>query len=257
MIVAVMYVLMKLMFLQLYPAYMCFKALKLNDAKQYSHLVIYWLVTTTYLVVEYVADIFVFWLPFYYEIKLLLILWLIFPQTNGTKLLYDQYLEPFLKKNEQQIDQAVIETQHRIKVHMTAYSKRLVQLIRSSISDSLFKPKEEEPVMAAKAVDPIADNSWSPIGLFATLMNATSGMHQLAQQATTKITADTSADATSSSPSLSDPRLDRTESYDSLASLVNNNPSPTSTPNPSATWSGYFSSFLWKQPAAEKSTKQD
>jgi len=56
---------------------------------------------------EAVFDMVVFWLPFYYEIKLLLLVALQFPQLNLAATLYNSYIRPFLKKNEKQIDSVV------------------------------------------------------------------------------------------------------------------------------------------------------
>ncbi|KAI9302005.1 receptor expression-enhancing protein 4 [Cunninghamella echinulata] len=61
MLIAPIYSLSKLFFLQLYPAYMCYKAIKLNNASQYNSLIMYWIITTIYLVVEHITDIFIFW----------------------------------------------------------------------------------------------------------------------------------------------------------------------------------------------------
>ncbi|KAI8060999.1 TB2/DP1, HVA22 family-domain-containing protein [Gongronella butleri] len=283
MITAPLYVCLKLFFLQLYPAYMCYKALKLNDATQYAHLVIYWMVTTVFLVAEYLADIFFFWVPFYYEMKTVLVLWLILPQTNGTNMMYTQYLEPLLKTHEQQIDQAVIDIQQKIKRNLAHYGKLAMHLIRSFISDSLFKPSEEDAAATAAATAaaaastnepaPPPSTTWSPYSLFSTLMAATSTVQQLAQARSNNGTNGSNNNATtapaepsssaSSTSSTAGSRLDRVDSYDSLNSLVNNNSSnngaeSSSSSAPAATnesWSGYFASFVWKQ-QAEKAKQE-
>ncbi|KAI8338699.1 TB2/DP1, HVA22 family-domain-containing protein [Chlamydoabsidia padenii] len=144
MITKPIYLIVKLVFLQLYPAYMCFKAIKVQEANQFSPLVIYWLVTSTYLVVENIADIFIFWFPFYYELKLIIILWLILPQTNGTGVFYTQYMEPFLKANEPYIDQTVVDIQQNVKNKISAYVQKIIHFLRTTISESLFKVKTRQ-----------------------------------------------------------------------------------------------------------------
>lgn len=55
------YFCVKLGLLQLYPAYITFKALKLNNQKEFSALLTFWIVSMSYLSVEYFSDIFLFW----------------------------------------------------------------------------------------------------------------------------------------------------------------------------------------------------
>lgn len=49
--------------------------------------------------------------PLYYEGKLLFVLWLYHPSTNGAGLIYGRVLAPLLKQNEATIDQAAGECQ--------------------------------------------------------------------------------------------------------------------------------------------------
>ena len=70
----------------LYPAYASFKSLRNNNPEEYVQYLVYWLVYAGYLVFEHLADILLFWLPFYYETKVLLVLWLVLPQTQVSLL---------------------------------------------------------------------------------------------------------------------------------------------------------------------------
>ncbi|CAG8632665.1 1547_t:CDS:2 [Rhizophagus irregularis] len=53
---------------------------------------------------EGIADSLIFWFPFYYEMKILFILWLILPQTRGAAYLYDNYIDPTLTFHQKEID---------------------------------------------------------------------------------------------------------------------------------------------------------
>lgn len=73
----------------LYPAYRSYKAVRTKDVKEYVKWMMYWIVFALFCVSETVADILVaFWFPFYYEIKIIFVLWLISPWTKGASILY-------------------------------------------------------------------------------------------------------------------------------------------------------------------------
>ncbi|XP_035224643.1 receptor expression-enhancing protein 4-like [Stegodyphus dumicola] len=51
------------------------------------------------------TDIFIgMWLPFYDELVVLILVWIASPYNTSSKFLYETYLEPLIKKYEQQID---------------------------------------------------------------------------------------------------------------------------------------------------------
>ncbi|CAO3637126.1 unnamed protein product [Cunninghamella blakesleeana] len=284
MFMAPIYSLVKLFFLQLYPAYMCYKAINLKDASQYSTLIMYWITITCYLLIEYVTDIFIFWFPFYYEIKLLIALWLILPQTNGTSIIYHQYLEPFLKQNEPLIDQTLIDIQKNVKQYINIYWKKGIEFLRTAISDSLFRSSEEDTT-TTNSVQPNDDNvtnnnnssqslttTWNPYNLFYTLMLKTSTADHVkpSQPLQQKQESSSSSSTSEESSSVDKSLLERTDSYDSLASFTSNkkqsqqkNDSIESTSSNNDTWGSYMASFIWKSPSSapaidkDKETKQD
>lgn len=55
------YFCVKLGLLQLYPAYICYKAIKLNNQKEFGSLLTFWVVSISFLAIEYFSDIFLFW----------------------------------------------------------------------------------------------------------------------------------------------------------------------------------------------------
>ncbi len=66
-------------------------------------------------VVESFTDVFIFWIPFYYEIKLALLLALQVPQLKLAATLYSTYIQPWLKQNENKIDSMVDEAKTAVK----------------------------------------------------------------------------------------------------------------------------------------------
>lgn len=89
----------------LYPAYKSYKAVRTKDVREYVKWMMYWIVFALFCVVETFADIFIsFWLPFYYELKILFVLWLLSPWTKGASILYRKWVHPTLSQHEKEID---------------------------------------------------------------------------------------------------------------------------------------------------------
>ncbi|KAL6624005.1 hypothetical protein LY90DRAFT_673381 [Neocallimastix californiae] len=87
----------------LYPLYRSYKVLKYNP-NDASKILAFWVVISTFGICQAITDKFLFWFPFYNEIKASIILWLTLPITNGYKFIYDKYIFDFLDKYEVQID---------------------------------------------------------------------------------------------------------------------------------------------------------
>ena len=68
----------------------------------------YWIVFAMLTLTEEVADLFLgFWFPLYYELKILLLIWLLSPATRGSSFLYRQVIHPTLTKKEEDMDDFV------------------------------------------------------------------------------------------------------------------------------------------------------
>ncbi|KAI8990881.1 TB2/DP1, HVA22 family-domain-containing protein [Mycotypha africana] len=131
----------KLGLLQLYPAYIGYKAIKANDQQQFGSLLTFWIVSIVYLAIEYFSDMFLFWMPFYTEIKLVIVLWLILPQTQGAALVYTRYLDPFLNQHETEIDHVLVEIQFRVKKTIVSYGKQCLKTLRKTLLQTIFRSK--------------------------------------------------------------------------------------------------------------------
>ncbi|KAJ3209342.1 hypothetical protein HDU82_000990 [Entophlyctis luteolus] len=55
-------------------------------------------------VIEVFSDFLLYWIPFYYAFKAILILYLVLPQFHGAKVVYEKVLEPYLLKKQSVID---------------------------------------------------------------------------------------------------------------------------------------------------------
>ena len=65
----------------------------------------YWIVHAGLTLVETVADVILgFWFPFYYSLKIVFLVWLLSPLTEGSSLLYKEVLHPMLSQKEKEVD---------------------------------------------------------------------------------------------------------------------------------------------------------
>ncbi|KAJ3306429.1 ER membrane protein DP1/Yop1 [Kappamyces sp. JEL0829] len=88
----------------IYPAYASFKALETDNKIDDVQWLTYWVVFAFLNLIEFFTDILLFWLPFYYFFKAVLICWLVLPQTMGAMTIYKRFLRPFLLEKEKDID---------------------------------------------------------------------------------------------------------------------------------------------------------
>lgn len=93
----------------LYPAYSSYKAIRNKDVDEYVKWMMYWVVFALFTTAETITDVFFgFWFPFYYEIKIIVVLWLLSPATEGSSILYRKFVHPILVKREKEIDEYLL-----------------------------------------------------------------------------------------------------------------------------------------------------
>lgn len=96
-----------LVFGLLYPAYASFKAIRTKNVKEYVKWMMYWIVFALFGAIETFTDVLLSWLPFYYEVKILFVIWLLLPVTKGSSHLYKRFVHPHFAKKEKEIDQYI------------------------------------------------------------------------------------------------------------------------------------------------------
>ncbi|XP_029168777.1 uncharacterized protein LOC114938827 isoform X2 [Nylanderia fulva] len=107
-IYSLIYPIFRLVFGTLYPAYASYKAVRTKNVKEYVKWMMYWIVFALFTCAETFTDVFFsFWFPFYYEIKIILVLWLLSPATKGSSILYRRFVHPALIRREAEIDEAI------------------------------------------------------------------------------------------------------------------------------------------------------
>ena len=72
-------------------------------------------------------------LPFYAFARLLLLSYLVLPQTQGARLLYQSHIDPFISAHESDIDKFITRTHDRVKAIGLSSLKRFVDFIKENI----------------------------------------------------------------------------------------------------------------------------
>jgi len=97
----------------LYPAYASYKAIRTKNVKEYVKWMMYWVIFALFTSAETFTDFFLSWFPFYYEIKIILLIYLLSPATKGSSLLYRKFVHPALLRREQRIDELIHQAQEQ------------------------------------------------------------------------------------------------------------------------------------------------
>ncbi|ANQ08708.1 Uncharacterized protein PCOAH_00030500 [Plasmodium coatneyi] len=76
---------------------------------------------------EYLIDIILFWVPFYYLLKLLFFVYLYMPQVRGAETVYNYIIRPILLKHEKTIDDTVQKISQKATSHLTQITGNLTE----------------------------------------------------------------------------------------------------------------------------------
>ncbi|KAI8596026.1 TB2/DP1, HVA22 family-domain-containing protein [Dissophora ornata] len=151
-----------------YPAYASYKAINSRNNTRLTAWLMYWTVMGLFTLVEFVLDTFIFWFPFYYEIKLLFVLWMILPQTQGSIYLYQAFVDPYLSQHENDIDKALKDMQKQAMAMGMQYFKQAIQIIQNLALDFYKKSAGSSSLVnndaAASARSAPSNNPGAPHG---------------------------------------------------------------------------------------------
>ncbi|XP_043308813.1 receptor expression-enhancing protein 4 isoform X1 [Cervus elaphus] len=128
-----------LVFGMLYPAYASYKAVKTKNIREYVRWMMYWIVFALFMAVETFTDIFISWFPFYYEIKMAFVLWLLSPYTRGASMLYRKFVHPSLSRHEKEIDTYIVQAKERSYETVLSFGKRGLNIAASAAVQAAAK----------------------------------------------------------------------------------------------------------------------
>ncbi|CAL5229940.1 g13367 [Coccomyxa viridis] len=116
-----------------WPAYQNYKTISQKQTDATQQWCMYWLMLALFTVSErMVLDMLVFWVPMYYEAKVLFVLYLWHPKTQGAVYLYNTLLQPFLSQNEAAIDQCIEELKTAFFDYTASYFQKLVNFVQAN-----------------------------------------------------------------------------------------------------------------------------
>ncbi|KAH7731279.1 TB2/DP1 proteinHVA22 family protein [Aphelenchoides avenae] len=81
-----------------YPAYASVKAIRSGNKDDDTKWLVYWTVFAAFSLADFFAAAIMSVFPIYWLFKILFLLYLYLPQTNGAEYLYHQYLDSFITK---------------------------------------------------------------------------------------------------------------------------------------------------------------
>ncbi|KAL0578342.1 hypothetical protein V5O48_003656 [Marasmius crinis-equi] len=136
----------------LYPAYSSYKTLSQRPASEaeLERWLMYWSVLGALLSLELFAEWTISWIPFYYTVKTVFLLYLSLPQTQGSTFIYINYLSPLLHEHEDQIDRSMT------KVRGIVWE--FVQTKARAVWDALVASLGQQPGVPAMAPPPPTQN---------------------------------------------------------------------------------------------------
>ncbi|KAG9244910.1 TB2/DP1, HVA22 family-domain-containing protein [Calycina marina] len=126
-----------------FPVFASYKALKTTDPALLTPWLMYWVVLACALLAESWVGFILFWIPFYSWFRLFFLLYLILPQTQGARVLYQEHVHPFLEKNELAIDDFISSAHDRAKALGLLYLKQGIDLVKQAVFG--IQPKEPTP----------------------------------------------------------------------------------------------------------------
>ncbi|ESZ99193.1 hypothetical protein SBOR_0400 [Sclerotinia borealis F-4128] len=127
----------------LFPVFASYKALKTSDPALLTPWLMYWVVLAIALFAESWVGFILVWIPFYSWFRLGFLLYLILPQSQGARVLYQTYVHPWLHNNELAIDDFIASAHERAKAAGVTYLKQAIELIRQQIFG--LPPREPTP----------------------------------------------------------------------------------------------------------------
>lgn len=124
----------------LYPAYRSYKAIRTKNVREYVKWMMYWIVFALYSFVETLADVFIsFWFPFYYQLKIVFIIWLLSPWTKGASILYRKWIHPTLCKHEQDIDAMLEQAKSESYNQLVRLGSRSLLCARDIVAEAALR----------------------------------------------------------------------------------------------------------------------
>ncbi|KAI0260054.1 TB2/DP1, HVA22 family-domain-containing protein [Gloeopeniophorella convolvens] len=155
----------------LYPGYASFKTLSQRPASEedLERWLMYWSVLACVIGIEYLAEWLVSWIPFYYFVKMIFLLYLALPQTRGASYLYQTHLAPLLRTHEPQIDAALAQLKARLLAFLHTRARALWDAVVASATSPPPPAAAEASAGGPGAPPALSDPVSGPTQMLGTL----------------------------------------------------------------------------------------
>ncbi|KAH9898197.1 TB2/DP1, HVA22 family-domain-containing protein [Cubamyces lactineus] len=158
----------------LLPSYATWKALAHRPISEpdLERWGMYWAVVGAFVAVEYVSGWLLDWIPFYWEARTVFLLFLALPQTQGSTWVYTTYLQPFLLKNQADIDASIAAAQtnalafvqSRLQVFWQTFWDLATRASANQAPGAPGTPASQQPSAAGASPVDVARSLWASYG---------------------------------------------------------------------------------------------
>ncbi|OKL61969.1 hypothetical protein UA08_02567 [Talaromyces atroroseus] len=146
----------------LFPAFASYKAIRSGNPAQLTPWLMYWVVLSGILLAESWTVFIIGWFPFYSWIRLFFLSYLVLPQTQGARILFQEYVDPFFEQHEREIEEFIGRSHERAKTIGLQYFYQLVDLIKEKV---LGMPPQQQQQQA------VSPHATGPAGYAQSLLS--------------------------------------------------------------------------------------
>lgn len=118
----------------LWPAYQTFKAVEANKQSLIKAWAIYWMIIGLFSTIQPVLDTLLFWVPFYYVLRLIGAIYLWYPGLQGSLHVYGRWVQPFIYEYEPLIDRRLAEFKAQLGDTCSSSVQRLREQLQAQMA---------------------------------------------------------------------------------------------------------------------------
>ncbi|KAG8530031.1 uncharacterized protein KY384_005513 [Bacidia gigantensis] len=117
----------------LFPVFASYKALRTSDPAQLTPWLMYWVVLSLFILVDFWIGWLTYYLPFYAWIRLFVLSYLVLPQVQGAKTLYQSYIHRFFRKYELEIEHSITSMHERAVAAGLGALKKFISYVKENV----------------------------------------------------------------------------------------------------------------------------
>ena len=128
----------------LYPAYRSYKAIRTKDVREYVKWMMYWVTFALYIFFENILDlVLAFWFPFYFQLKIVFMFWLLSPWTKGASIIYRKWVHPYLMRHEKDIDALLDQAKSESYNQILRFGSRTILVAKEIVTEAAVRGQQQ------------------------------------------------------------------------------------------------------------------